>query len=53
MSRNSPWSGQCFSITTLPPSSNILASMSCVHSGQSDWVVLGRPFFSGSMGEPV
>ena len=53
MSRNSPCFGQRFSMTTLPPSSKILASISCVHSGQSDWVVLGRPFCRGWMGEPV
>jgi len=43
ISRKSPWSGQCFSMTTLPPSSNILASNEfALHSGQSDWVGLGQ-----------
>ena len=53
MSRKSPWFLQCFSMTTLPPSSKILASISSEQSGQSDWVCSGRPFCRTCMGEPV
>src|SRR5271157_472907 len=53
MSRKWPWSGHCFSITTLPESSKIRAAMRVEHSGQRDCVVLGRPLTRGWMGEPV